>query len=1857
MKKIALILFGILLFTYHIHAQFTLTDSLKAYYPFDGNANDESGNGNDGDTTGHAPIITTDRFENTNSAYSFDGIDDYIELFNTDLIDNDSLTFSIWVKGETNELYSAISTISGDFYYKHSANSDNPRLVFRWADMTSTDFIFNDFINDNHWHMLTVTYNGQQINSYVDGKMSSSLSIAKNLRSEIIYLGRRLTPDYWLNGFLDDVYIYNRPLSESEISQLYANYYPPDTLIAEPEDKQVTLSWDTTNWEYLDKVYIYRDLALHDSVEVTNKTDTSYTDINLTNYQSYTYFIRSKDDWGNMSISSDTITTFPCEIVTDFEGNNYKTTKIGDQVWMAENLKTTKYNDGTSIPLVTDPTTWSNLTTPGYCWYNNDQAYKATYGALYNWFTVNTGKLCSTNWHVPSDTEWTTLTDYLGGANVAGGKLKEVDTTHWNSPNTGTTNESGFTALPGGHCLYDGTFGNIGNTGNWWSSTEFNATNALYRYLFYSNADLYQSFLNEKSGFSVRCVKNTLYTDSLSLVALYDSTDGANWTNNTNWLTGNVSTWFGISVSGDRVTGIQLDNNNLSGPLPPAIGDLTNLEELICEWNQISGSIPAELWNLTNLRHLKLSDNLLVGTLPPEIGNLINLNDFFIYDNSLSGAIPIEILNLTNLHGLWLWGNEFTDLPDLSSLTSLAELNIQNNKFTFKDIEPNIGIASTAFIYSPQDSVGEIIDTTVYLGTSFTLSVSTGGASNQYQWKKDGTNIGSLSSDSTYIINPLALSDSGAYTCEITNTVATDLALYSHPINVFVNYSPLQQDSLALVALYDSTNGANWTDNTNWLSGPVSTWYGITVTNGRVTEIKLPDNNLTGSLPPEIGSLTNLIVFKPSANQLTGSIPTEIGNLTNLNELDFGANQFTGSIPSDVSNLTNLIFLSFASNQLTGSIPAEISILINLTYLDFNNNQLTGSIPTEIGNLPNLQYLNFSQNQLSGSLPTEISNLTNLGNLDFHENQITGSIPTEIGNLINLFFLDFSSNQLTGSIPSEIGNLTNLEQGLSLWNNQLTGSIPAEIENLTSLQNLELNDNQLSGYIPVAIGNLTYLKTFCLHNNQFTDLPNLSTLDSLDDLRIENNKFTFEDIEPNIGVPDSTFSYSPQDSVGEIIDTTVYIGTSFTLSVSTGGTSSQYQWIKNGTNFGSLSSDSTYTFNPVAFSDTGAYTCEITNTVATNLTLYSRPVNVFVDYSPLQKDSLALVALYNSTDGANWTNNTNWLTGSVSTWYGITVSGDRVSDIELIYNNLSGTIPPEIGDLTNLKILNFWSNLLTGPISPEIGNLTDLSNLTLMNNVLSGSIPSEIGNMINLQTLWLHSNNLTGSIPSSIGNLTNLESLSLYENQLSGSIPAEIGNITNLYDLNIGNNQLSGSIPPEIGNLSNSLTILSLEENNLSGPVPIEITNLNYLRKLKLYDNQLTDLPDLTSLDSLKFLRIQYNRFTFKDIEPNIVAASSSFTYSPQDSVGQTIDTTVYAEVNFTLSVSTGGANSLYQWKKDGNNIGANSSDSTYTIISFNSSDVGAYTCEIINTFATDLTLYSRPVNVTIAGGPIISGFPYSEDFEGGDGGWYTGGINTSWQYGTPTGPTINSAASGTEVWVTNLTGDYNSDEISYVISPRFNLSGLSYPKIEFSIWWNAEGFYDGANFQYKQSTGEWKTLGTDEGDDSWYNSSYLYSIEKGFGFDLNSSAGWSGDGEWGYGSNNWVTVSHALTGIDNLSDITFRIAFASNSSYQNDGVAFDDINIYDDPTGIDPVNGLLSDIQIYPNPNEGTFRLVYNGKRNVDLKLQLINLQGQVVLSEQIETGYRYSKEFDLDYLPPGIYYFRLMHKEGVIVKKMVVR
>ena len=235
----------------------------------------------------------------------------------------------------------------------------------------------------------------------------------------------------------------------------------------------------------------------------------------------------------------------------------------------------------------------------------------------------------------------------------------------------------------------------------------------------------------------------------------------------------------------------------------------------------------------------------------------------------------------------------------------------------------------------------------------------------------------------------------------------------------------------------------------------------------------------------------------------------------------------------------------------------------------------------------------------------------------------------------------------------------------------------------------------------------------------------------------------------------------------------------------------------------------------------------------------------------------ALVALYNATDGANWTRNTNWNTSDpVSTWYGVTTNDTgSVTDLYMFRNGLSGPIPTQLGDLTNLETLYLRWNSLAGSIPAELGEVANLTRLDLAINDLSGSIPVEMGGLTNLTSLTLSSNDLSGSIPIELGNLSNLTSLSLGRNRLSGTIPAEMGDLSNLIYLRLGTNDLSGSIPVELGDLAN-LAHLELHWNDLSGSIPVELGGLANLTRLWLYVNDLSgsipvELGDLSNLEVL----------------------------------------------------------------------------------------------------------------------------------------------------------------------------------------------------------------------------------------------------------------------------------------------------------------------------------------------------------------------------------------------------------------------
>jgi len=832
----------------------------------------------------------------------------------------------------------------------------------------------------------------------------------------------------------------------------------------------------------------------------------------------------------------------------------------------------------------------------------------------------------------------------------------------------------------------------------------------------------------------------------------------------------------------------------------------------------------------------------------------------------------------------------------------------------------------------------------------------------------------------------------------------------------------LEQDSLALVAIYKSTNGDEWTDNTNWLSdSSVSTWKGISVSiaGDRVTQIDLADNNVTGTIPSEIGDLTDLLFLKMGNNPLGGTLPSQIGSCTNLYAIQIFNTNLEGAIPPEIGNLENLNTIQLYNNQLSDSIPAAIGDLDNIVWIELYRNNLTGPIPAAIGNLTGLTTLNLERNDLSGSIPSQIGNLVNLQSLSLAGNSLDGTIPVQIGNLTNLIALQLWGNDLSGEIPVEIGKLTKLN-GLTLSSNQLTGSIPNEICNLTELTNINISSNQLTGTLPDSIGkltgliglylqknkligtipesmgkltnllylylygnqfegeipdiwtgltklrqlhlyqnqlsgsvpasitSLTDLQEFILFDNQLTDLPDLSALTNLQWLQIEQNGFTFEDIEPNIGVPSSSFIYAPQDSVGIPVDTTVEQGMSLELVTSVGGSSNVYEWYKNGIPIPGADKSS-LVLNPVAYSDSGTYTCWISNTVATDLILFHHPFYVHVKTSMLEADSLALVDLYNNTNGSEWTDNTNWLSSeSLEDWSGVTVENGRVVTLDLQENNLSGAVPS------------------------SIGNLTALTFLSLRNNNLTGSLPDEIGNMAEMTDLDFAFNNLTGEIPETIGNLSKLNALFLDFNGFEGDIPLSLGQLKNLIAIYMGGNNFTGSIPDTLCTLTN-LTVFHFQDNNLTGRIPASLINLDQLETINLEHNHLIEMPDISdNIPPLQELHLAYNNFVFGDIEPYIDAGLTTLTYTDQDSVHAGMDTTITEGDDLMFTAIVGGSANLYQWKKDGVDIDG-AQNSTFSITSAELNDAGSYLCEITSSVVPDLTLYSRPVKVTVDEGTNIT--------------------------------------------------------------------------------------------------------------------------------------------------------------------------------------------------------------------------------------------------------------------------------------------
>lgn len=625
------------------------------------------------------------------------------------------------------------------------------------------------------------------------------------------------------------------------------------------------------------------------------------------------------------------------------------------------------------------------------------------------------------------------------------------------------------------------------------------------------------------------------------------------------------------------------------------------------------------------------------------------------------------------------------------------------------------------------------------------------------------------------------------------------------------------RERAALLAVYNATGGPNWQSKDGW-GGPPGTecnWAAVTCDDAgtTVTQLVLGYNNLRGTIPKEIGDLTNLERLNFSSDRLSGTIPAEIGTLlkleilqldqnelsgtipplgalTNLVDLELEVNKLTGPIPAEIGRLTKLKQLSLYVNQLSGSIPREIGQLTALEKLELDDNTFNGSFPAEIGNLTELTQLTFAQNSLSGNLPAEITQLRKLQVLVGFDNEFTGPIPDQIGNLSQLTDLEFYGNQLSGAIPQSLFTIGTLET-VGLARNRLVGTIDG-FARLSKLVELHLDGNAFSGAIPAQITSLQNLEVLVLDGNQLTG-PIPADIDRLTHLRYLD-----------LG----------QNRIGGTIP--VAIG------------------------------------NLPVLEYLGLYEDELTGPIPPQIAADTKLQYIDIHLNSLTgtiPDSFRalkdLVELYVSS---------NPLSGTVPDWL------PELPKLQLFLahsNGLTGTLPANITSITDLYYLDVGGNNLTGPLPPDIGRLQRLAYLTLEDNEFTGPIPDSFWTLTELVDLRSGGLHLSGTLPAAIRNLTKLANFDLHDNDLFGTLPPEIGALTELRYLDVGGNRLSGTLPRELGNLK-KLEGVSFAANNFRAPIPPEITRMGVVDGAADFDYNALSTTEPAIVAYLN--RVQYNK-------------------------------------------------------------------------------------------------------------------------------------------------------------------------------------------------------------------------------------------------------------------------------------------------------------------------------------------------------------------------------------------------------------
>ena len=574
-------------------------------------------------------------------------------------------------------------------------------------------------------------------------------------------------------------------------------------------------------------------------------------------------------------------------------------------------------------------------------------------------------------------------------------------------------------------------------------------------------------------------------------------------------------------------------------------------------------------------------------------------------------------------------------------------------------------------------------------------------------------------------------------------------------------------DRYALAVLYYGTSGNSWSPSSSFdFLLPLShcEWYGVTCdSSNRPVILTLSSQDLQGALPPEIGLLTSLTVLDLKENLLTGSMPSEIGLLTNMKALDLSGEDGPRTLLPPLSSR----FLQADSNMIKGSIPSEIGSLTKLEELKLSGNSLGGRIPSEIGSLTALSLLALDHNALTGALPLQLGFLTNLVTLSVDRNNLTGQVPNVLCSYVSLLqeaASDCLSSDTDDASPEVQCGCCNIccsgrSQNVCV---DLTATVSPTISPVPSMSPslFPSSSPSSSPSTPSPSDSPTSGPTPNPTSPRPTPNPTTPRPTSTPTKRPSPNPTPLPTPAPTQDRFEAAFS--------DMLAFAQTISSSSSLSNPSSPQYKAVEWLAQD----KVDNDSNWS-----------------------------------GYELIQR--YVLRVLYHSTDGESWTRtpaSTAWFIGgsSVCQWPEVGLrglycnrNGQQVDEIHLFDNDLQGTIPAELGELTALTYLELSRNALTGTIPFQLGQqLTSLTKLSLSENQLTGSIPSTIGDLAPaLNTLYLWSNRLTGTIPPQLGLLTGLTGLSLQSNQLTGSIPSALTRLVYLTDVFFHNNRLTGSVP------------------------------------------------------------------------------------------------------------------------------------------------------------------------------------------------------------------------------------------------------------------------------------------------------------------------------------------------------------------------------------------------------------------------------------------------------------------------------